>query len=226
MLLRSTEGSLSSQTVSAGKNLTDHPALPAPSLLASEHLRGEVIFQENRWQSQGWERTPRPPVALSAQPSAPAQVAKAGRPFWQLPAWQGKRRKTCLGAAVVPFILTLQRPLIKIPLVVEREPGGRPDSGSSEQQERAQGGCKRVPGVQPAARASTPSAPVRHPGAPPGPSSSATSGSQMWRASPRCSLAVPGKKEIATQTTRKPTPAPEASQFRESRSPFLAARYF
>lgn len=135
----------------AGKNLTDHPALPAPPLLASEHPRGEVIFQENRWLSQGWERTPRPPVALSAQPSAPAQVAKAGRPFWQLPAWQGKQRKTCPGAAVLPLILTLQRPLIKIPLGVER---ARRESRLWVQ--RAAGASpervKRVPGVEPAPR--------------------------------------------------------------------------
>lgn len=71
---------------------------------------------------------------------------------------------------------------------------------SSRSEPRAGEACSRCRASAP------PSAP--HPRAPPGPSSSAASGSQMWRASPHCSLAVPGKKEIATQTTRKPPPPP------------------
>lgn len=124
--------------------------------------------------------------------------------------------KACAGGTVLHFVLlTLQRPLIKIPLSVESEPAGRQASQSRRSSHEPRRGGKMLlmsslrSGVLPGSSCLQASGTARYWAA--RVSTLPCQAGRIWRDGSHCSLAVPENKEISTQTTKKPPPG--VSQF-------------
>lgn len=149
MLLRTIERRLSSSNVGAGKDLTKHPALLAPPL-ASENPKGEVIFQENRWQSQSQDENALSQTTCGSE--SPSHL-----PGWQVATWSwkvivGNWRSTCTGEQFWHFILlTLRWPLIKIPLGIEESQEGdkTPSPARTRRSEPVHRGWENARNIQP-----------------------------------------------------------------------------